>query len=59
MGKYAKAWLAFAIAGVGALATAAVDNQITLGEGMTSLSAALTALGVVYAVKNAPADPKV
>lgn len=59
MGRYSKAVLAFAIAGVGSLATAAIDNQITLGEGLTSLSTALTALGVVYAVKNTAAKPEV
>ena len=50
---YIKAILAFAIAGVGALATAAVDGGVTLGEGLSAAAAALVALGGVYQIPNA------
>lgn len=53
----AKAILAFLIAGSGSLAVAAVDNSITMGEGIVAASVALVALGAVYGVKNAPASP--
>lgn len=53
----AKAFLAFLIAGVGSLAVAAVDNGISLAEGLTAASVALIALGGVYGVKNAPSAP--
>ena len=42
----------FFVAGLGALAVAAVDNSITLGEGVASLATAAAAAGAVYGIKN-------
>lgn len=50
----AKAFLAFLVAGTGSLATAAVDNSITLGEGLVAAAAAIAAFALVYGVKNTP-----
>lgn len=50
--SYVKAILAFAIAGVGALATAASDGGISLAEGLSAAAAALVALGAVYQIPN-------
>ena len=48
-----KAILAAVIAGVGALAAAAIgDNAISLSEALAALSAAVVALGGVYGVTN-------
>lgn len=49
---YAKAILGALIAGLGALATALTDEKVTSGEWVAVAIAALTALGVVYAVPN-------
>lgn len=48
----AKGILAGAIAGVGCLATAAVDDGIVLAEWLTAAAAALTAAGGVYGIPN-------
>lgn len=50
--KMAKSLLAGLIAGTGALAVAAADNGITTGEWIGALSTGLTALGVVWGVRN-------
>lgn len=49
---YAKAVAAFFIAGLGALATGAADNVITLGEAILSLSAGAAAGGAVFGIRN-------
>lgn len=48
----AKALLAGLTAGVGAIATAAIDDKITPGEWWAGAAAALVALGLVYGVPN-------
>lgn len=53
LGYAAKAVLAAAIAGVGCLATAAIDDGIVLAEWLTAAGAALTAAGGVYGIPNA------
>lgn len=50
-----KAILAFVVAGTGSLAVAAVDNSITLGEGLAALAVACAAGGAVYGVSNVQA----
>lgn len=52
LGYAAKALLAAAIAGVGCLATAAIDDGIVLAEWLTAAGAALTAAGGVYGIPN-------
>lgn len=48
----AKALLAGAIAGAGAMTTAAADGDVTQAEGWTVALSALVALGAVYGVPN-------
>lgn len=48
----AKATLAGAIAGIGALATGYVDDALTKAEALTAAGAALTAAGAVYGIPN-------
>lgn len=48
----AKATLAGAIAGIGALATGYVDDALTTAEALTAAGAALTAAGAVYRIPN-------
>ena len=55
MGKYAKAVVAAAIAGLTALTTGLDDNVVTTAEWLVVAVAALGALGVTYAVPNKPA----
>lgn len=50
----AKAILAAAIAGTGALATAYADGDLTAAESWTALTAALVALGAVFGIPNGP-----
>ncbi|MEV0156867.1 hypothetical protein AB0H57_24490 [Micromonospora sp. NPDC050686] len=52
---YAKALVGAAVAGLGVLGTALVDNTVTPAEWVGVASAALAALGLVYAVPNRPA----
>ncbi len=52
MGKYAKAFVAAAIAGLTALLTGMDDNVITTAEWVTVLIATLGALSITYAVPN-------
>lgn len=49
----AKALTAAVVAGVGAGATAAIDDRITYGEWWMIAAAAVGALGAVWAVPNA------
>ena len=53
--SYAKAVVAALLAGLGALGTALVDNQVSPAEWVGVAGAALAALGLVYAVPNKPA----
>lgn len=50
----AKAILAAATAGIGALATGYVDDALTTAEALTAAGAALTAAGAVYGIPNRP-----
>lgn len=52
----AKALIGAAVAAVGAGATAAVDDRITVGEWWTVAAAGLAALGAVYVTPNRSAD---
>lgn len=52
MKPYLKAVVAFLVAATGALATAAVDNSIVLGEWMAALATAVAAGGAVFATPN-------
>ncbi len=56
--KYAKAYVGSLITGMGSLVTALSDSNLTLQEGLTAGIAALTALGLVWGVSNAPASDK-
>lgn len=56
MGQYRKAIAAFIVAGTGALATAGVDNAITVGEILVAVAAACAAAGAVFGVPNAPGE---
>ncbi len=49
---YAKALVAAGLAGLGALGTALVDNQVSSAEWVGVASATLAGLGLVYAVPN-------
>ena len=49
---YAKAIVACLLAGLGALGTALVDDAVTPAEWVGVATAALAALGLVYAVPN-------
>jgi hypothetical protein len=49
-----KAIAAFLVSGTGALAVAAVDNAITLGEGAFVVAAAVASAGAVYGVNPGP-----
>lgn len=51
---YAKAVVGFTTALVGALAVAALDEKITLYEGLGALATALATLGGVYQTTNKP-----
>lgn len=51
---YAKAVVAAVVAGLGVAGTAALDNSITLGEGIGVATAFFVALGVVWATPNRP-----
>jgi hypothetical protein len=57
MGKYAKAIVAALIAGASVLLTGLDDDVVTRMEWISTLIAALSALGITYAVPNRPADP--
>lgn len=50
--KYAKAVLGAVIAGCSSLVTALDDGTVSAQEALIAFVAALTALGVVYAVPN-------
>jgi len=52
-GLYAKALVGALIAGLGALAVALADNDVTSAEWVMVASATLVALGAVWAVPNA------
>lgn len=54
LSPYHKAIVAFVLAAVGALAVAAVDNNIVLGEWMTALADAVVSGAAVFGVPNAP-----
>ncbi len=56
--KYAKAVVAAAIAGLGAVGTALTDDVITTGEWWTVAAAVAGALGITWAVPNRTAAPK-
>lgn len=53
----AKSLIAGVAAGSAAAVTAAQDNVITTGEGVTMALAVLSAWGIVYAVPNKPKGP--
>jgi peptidoglycan/LPS O-acetylase OafA/YrhL len=55
--QYAKAAVAAVAAGAGTLATALADDHVTTGEWVAVAVAVLGALGITYAVPNAPATP--
>lgn len=57
LNTYAKAVVGALVAGGGAIATALEDGAISAQEGVLAGVAFLVALGVVWAVPNAPADP--
>lgn len=57
MGKYAKAVVGALVAGLTALLPS-LDGGVTAAEWVTAVVAFLVALGVVWAVPNAPAEPK-
>lgn len=50
----AKALVAFATSGLGALGTAWADGSLTDAEKVTALGVAFAAMGVVWAVPNKP-----
>jgi EamA domain-containing membrane protein RarD len=52
--QYAKAVVGALVAGLTALGTALLDEAVTPAEWVAVAVAALTALGVVWAVPNAP-----
>lgn len=54
MKTYAKAITGGVITLLGSLAVAAVDNAISLGEGMAALAAGAAAFGAVYGIRNTP-----
>jgi len=54
---YAKAVLAAAIAGLGALGTALTDGSVSTAEWVAVASAVVVALGVVWGVPNKPPQP--
>jgi sugar phosphate permease len=56
MGKYAKAIVGALVAGLTALVPS-FDGGVTAAEWTTAVVAFLVALGVVWAVPNAPAEP--
>ncbi len=60
MGKYAKAIYAFIVAGLGALATVLVADasvgDLTDGQWVTVVLAALVAGGGVFGIPNSPPD---
>lgn len=58
MKAYRKAILAFLVAGVGSLATGAIDNQLTLAEWLAAAATAVGAAAAVYAIPNKPAGPQ-
>lgn len=51
-----KAWLAAAVAGSGALATAAADNAVTVGEASVVVAAIVAAFAAVWAATNGPSE---
>lgn len=55
LGPIRKAVVAFLVSGTGALATAAADNRVTLGEVAFVVAVALAAFGAVYGVRNTAA----
>lgn len=55
MGKYAKAIVAAVIAGASVLLTGLDDDVVTRMEWISVLIAALSALGITYAVPNSAA----
>lgn len=54
MDKYAKAIIGTVTAAVGAIGTALTDGHITATEWVVVASVALTALGFIWGVPNAP-----
>lgn len=56
LSRYAKAIVAALIAGLGAMATAVQDDVISSQEWITIVIAALSALGVTWAVPNRTAE---
>lgn len=52
MGKYAKAYVAAAIAGLGVLLTALDDNTVTAGEWVSVVIATLSGFGITWFVPN-------
>jgi len=58
LNPYAKALMAFLITTVGSLAAATIaDNAVSLSELLTSLTAGLTSLGIVWGVPNVGGMP--
>ncbi len=51
---YAKAIVGAVVTLLSSLAVAAVDNSITLGEGIAALAAGAAAGAAVYGIRNAP-----
>lgn len=56
MKQYAKAIVGALVAGFTALGTALSDDRISQAEGVGAVVAFLTALGLVWAVPNEPAE---
>jgi len=56
VGRYAKAVVSALAAGSAAAVTAIGDDVIVTGEWVTIVLAVLGALGITYAVPNAPAE---
>ncbi len=56
--EYAKAIVGALVAGLTALATAAGDGQINMGEGFAVAIAVVATFGGVFGVPNRPATPR-
>jgi hypothetical protein len=55
--KYAKAFVALLVAGLGSMQVALSDGHVTATEVVVALLAGLAALGLTWAVPNEPAAP--
>lgn len=57
MTQYAKALVAAAVAGVGAIATGYADDSLTKGEFWSALSAAVVAGAATFGIRNGSKAP--